>query len=77
MQAKVLLIGHDDWLLHPRGLLMRHENFRVYAAFDVGSLTSDACMDVAVATLCHSLSLDEKRSAINIVRCSSPQASAV
>jgi hypothetical protein len=74
MQAKVLLIGHNDGLSHTRGLLLQRENFRVSKVLGVASLKEAECQDVAVAILCHTLSLGEKQSAIQAVRHLSPRA---
>lgn len=74
MPAKVLIIGHDDTLLHTRGLLIEHAGYRLSTALDVASLKESDCKDVAVAILCHTLSPDEKRSAIQTIRSASPRA---
>lgn len=74
MQAKVLIIGHDSALLHTRGLLMEHEGYCLSKALGEASLTESDSKDVAVAILCHTLSSDEKHSAVRAVRRISPRA---
>jgi hypothetical protein len=74
MQAKVLIIGNDGALLHTRGLLIEHEGYRLAKALGVASLTESDSKDVAVTILCHTLSPDEKHSAIRAVRRISPRA---
>jgi hypothetical protein len=74
MQAKVLIIGRDGTLLRTRGLLIEQAGYRFSTALDVASLTESASEDVALAILCHTLSPDEKRSAIQAVRDKSPRA---